>query len=105
VRFANPVHVLNNYYSDIGSYGAASTTGAGVFVEANYFENVKRPTSVQEGSSPEGNIRESGNYLVNSGSIVTRNPGSVAAIPYSYTRENAANVKATVTAGAGVGKI
>ncbi|MEU6037629.1 right-handed parallel beta-helix repeat-containing protein [Actinomadura sp. NPDC047616] len=105
VRFANPVHVLNNYYSNIGSYGAASTMGAGVFVEGNYFENVRRPTSIQEGDSDEGNIREAGNHFVNSGAIVTRNPGSVAAIPYSYTRENAANVKATVTAGAGVGKI
>ncbi|GLW64052.1 pectate lyase [Actinomadura rubrobrunea] len=105
VRFANPVHVLNNYYSDIGSYGVASTMDAGVFVEGNYFENVRRPTSIQEGDSDEGNIREANNLLVNSGSIVTRNPGSVAAIPYSYSAEPASSVKATVTAGAGVGKI
>jgi pectate lyase len=105
VRFANPVHVLNNYYSNIGSYGVASTCGAGVYVERNYFENVGRPTSIQEGSSPEGNIKELNNYLVNSGSVVTRNAGSVAAIPYSYTPEANSTVKATVTAGAGVGKV
>ncbi|GAA3932561.1 pectate lyase [Actinomadura viridis] len=105
VRFANPVHVVNNYYSDIGSYGVASTMNAGVFVEANYFENVDRPTSLQEGDSDEGNIRASGNHLTGSGTLLTRNPGSVAAIPYSYSAETASGVKGTVTGGAGVGKI
>jgi pectate lyase len=105
VRFANPVHVLNNYYANIGSYGAASTCNAGVLVEGNYFENVRRPTSIQEGDSPEGNIRVLNNHLVNSGTPVTRNPGSVAPIPYSYSAESASTVKATVTAGAGVGKV
>jgi pectate lyase len=105
VRFANPVHVLNNYYGNIGSYGVASTENAGVFVEGNYFENVDRPTSLQEGSSDEGNIRTANNHLVGSATPLTRNPGSVAAIPYSYTAEAAQNVKATVTAGAGVGRI
>jgi pectate lyase len=105
VRFANPVHVLNNYYNDIGSYGVASTENAGVYVERNYFENVDRPTSLQEGSSDEGNIKVLNNYLVNSATPVTRNPGSVAAIPYSYTPEANSSVKATVTAGAGVGHI
>ncbi|MFI0445605.1 polysaccharide lyase family 1 protein [Actinomadura sp. 6N118] len=105
VRFANPVHVVNNYYSNIGSYGTASTMGAGVFVDRNYYENVRRPTSIQEGDSDEGNIRESGNHLVGSGAIVTRNPGSVAAVPYSYSGEPGTSVKGTVTAGAGVGKL
>ncbi|WP_225992843.1 hypothetical protein [Actinomadura rudentiformis] len=105
MRFANPVHVVNNYYSNIGSYGTASTMGAGVFVDRNYYENVRRPTSIKEGDSAEGNIRESGNHLVGSGAIVTRNPGSVAAIPYSYSGEPGTSVKATVTAGAGVGKL
>ncbi|WP_245918774.1 pectate lyase family protein [Actinomadura mexicana] len=105
VRFANPVHVLNNYYSGIGSYGVASTENAGVYVERNYFENVARPTSLQEGSSDQGNIKVLNNYLVNSGTPVTRNSGSVAAIPYSYTPEANSTVKATVTAGAGVGHV
>jgi pectate lyase len=45
------------------------------------------------------------NYKVNSGAEEVRNGGSVAAIPYSYTREANSTVKATVTAGAGTGKI
>ncbi|MFD0898883.1 pectate lyase family protein [Actinomadura sediminis] len=105
VRFANPVHVLNNYYRDIGGYGVASTEGAGVLVEANHFENVEEPTSVREGSSGEGNFRILNNRLVGSGRPVDRNPWAVAAIPYRYTPESAASVKATVMAGAGVGKV
>ncbi|MCM4084538.1 pectate lyase family protein [Paractinoplanes hotanensis] len=105
VRFANPVHVLNNYYSNIGSYGVASTENAGVFVERNYFENVKSPTVTQTGDSDPGNIKVLNNYKVNSGAEQVRNGASVAAIPYSYTPEANNTVKATVTAGAGTGKI
>ena len=105
VRFANPVHVLNNYYSNIGSYGVASTENAGVFVERNYFENVANPTVTQTGDSDSGNIKVLNNYKVNSGTEQVRNSASVAAIPYAYTPEAAANVKATVMAGAGTGKL
>ena len=105
VRFANPVHVLNNYYSNIGSYGVASTMNAGVFVERNYFENVSKPTVTQTGDSDPGNIKVLNNYKVNSGTEQVRNGASVAAIPYSYTPEANNTVKATVTAGAGTGKI
>ncbi|GAA0480722.1 hypothetical protein Ade02nite_55770 [Paractinoplanes deccanensis] len=105
VRFGNPVHVLNNYYSNIGSYGVASTENAGVFVERNYFENVGSPTITQTGDSAAGNLKVLNNYRVNSGTEQVRNGASVAAIPYSYTPEANNTVKATVTAGAGTGKI
>ncbi|GAA4610018.1 pectate lyase [Actinoplanes octamycinicus] len=105
VRFANPVHVLNNYYSNIGSYGVASTENAGVFVERNYFENVAKPTVTQTGDSGSGNLKVLNNYRVNSGAEQVRNGASVAAIPYSYTPEANSSVKATVTAGAGTGRI
>ena len=105
VRFGNPVHVLNNYYSNIGSYGVASTENAGVFVERNYFENVSKPTVTQTGDSAAGNLKVLNNHKVNSGTEQVRNGASVAAIPYSYTAEAGDRVKATVTAGAGTGKI
>ncbi|MBB4764841.1 polysaccharide lyase family 1 protein [Amorphoplanes digitatis] len=105
VRFANPVHVLNNYYSNVGSYGVASTENAGVYVERNYFENVANPTVTQTGDSAAGNIKVLNNYKVNSGTEQVRNGASVAAIPYSYTPQANNTVKATVTAGAGTGKI
>ncbi|MFI1988940.1 polysaccharide lyase family 1 protein [Actinoplanes sp. NPDC020271] len=105
VRFANPVHVLNNYYSNIGSYGVASTENAGVYVERNYFENVANPTVTQTGDSASGNLKVLNNYKVNSGTEQVRNGAAVAAIPYSYSPEANSTVKATVTAGAGTGKI
>ncbi|MET8148794.1 right-handed parallel beta-helix repeat-containing protein [Actinoplanes sp. NPDC049668] len=105
VRFGNPVHVLNNYYSNVGSYGVASTENAGVYVERNYFENVANPTVTQTGDSDPGNIKVLNNYKVNSGTEQVRNGASVAAIPYSYTPQANNTVKATVTAGAGTGKI
>jgi pectate lyase len=105
VRFGNPVHVLNNYYSDIGSYGVASTENAGVYIERNYFENTSKPTVTQTGDSAAGNIRLLNNHLVGSGAPASRNPSAVAAIPYSYTPDGAPNVKSVVTAGAGVGKV
>nr|WP_218136410.1 hypothetical protein [Nonomuraea jiangxiensis] len=40
VRFAEPVHVFNNYYRNNALYGVASTENAGVLVEGNYFESV-----------------------------------------------------------------
>ena len=105
VRFGNPVHVLNNYYNDIGSYGVGSAMGAGVYVERNYFENVANPTITTVAESDPGNIKILNNYKVNSGTEQVRNASSVAAIPYAYTAETNSTVKATVKAGAGTGKI
>jgi pectate lyase len=105
VRFGNPVHVYNNYYYNSGTYGVASTCGAGVYLERNYFENTPNPDVDQTGSSPTGNIKVLNNYTVNSGTVVSNNSGSVAAIPYSYTVDANTSVKSIVTAGAGTGKV
>ncbi|MBN1171372.1 MAG: right-handed parallel beta-helix repeat-containing protein [Micromonosporaceae bacterium] len=105
VRFGNPVHVLNNYFSNNGSYGVATTCGAGVYVERNYFENVGKPVIIQTGDSPNGYVKLLNNYKVNSGTEQTNAGANVKAIPYSYTPEANNTVKATVTAGAGVGKL
>ena len=100
VRFGNPVHVFNNYYSDIGSYGVASTENAGVLVERNYFEDVEDPYHLGEASSGPGSLVARDNYKVNSGAGETG--GNVASIPYSYATDAAADVKSVVTSGAGV---
>ncbi len=76
------VHVYNNYYDGVAKYGVGATTGADVFVEANYFRNCKYPmlTSLQGsdvhngvGSSDDtegtfsnedgGSIKAYGNYM------------------------------------------
>jgi pectate lyase len=103
VRFGNPVHVFNNYYDGTSSYGVAATTEAGVLVEGNVFENVARPTTLAQGTSPDGNLLQRDNAFVNSGTPVAN--GSVNPIPYAYTLDKAADVKALVTAGAGTGKL
>ncbi|HEY0000053.1 MAG TPA: pectate lyase, partial [Actinoplanes sp.] len=103
VRFGNPVHVYNNFYGGVTSYGVASTMEAGVLVEGNYFENVAKPTTLAQGTSPNGNLVQRNNYFVNSGTPVTN--GSVNAIPYAYTLDTASTVKSVVTAGAGTGKL
>ncbi|MEU4693674.1 RICIN domain-containing protein [Actinoplanes sp. NPDC023714] len=103
VRFGNPVHVFNNYYDGVTSYGVASTTEAGVLVEGNYFENVARPTTLAQGTSPNGNLVQRNNHFVNSGTPQTN--GSVKAITYAYTLDTASTIKSVVTAGAGTGKL
>lgn len=105
VRFGNPVHVYNNYYYGNSGYGVASTCNAGVYVERNYFENVANTVVTQTGDSPSGNVKLLNNYLVNSGTPASLNPGSVAAIPYTYTVDANSSVKSIVTASAGTGKI
>ncbi|MBF8188184.1 RICIN domain-containing protein [Nonomuraea sp. K274] len=103
VRFGNPVHVYNNFYGNVGSYGVASTEGAGVLVEGNYFENTDDPFHLGEGDSGPGSLVARNNHFVNSGSGETG--GSVGSIPYSYSLDTASNVKSIVTAGAGAGRI
>jgi pectate lyase len=103
VRFGNPVHVYNNYYGNVGSYGVASTEGAGVLVEGNYFENTEDPYHLGEGDSGPGTLVARNNHFVGSGTGQTG--GSVASIPYSYSLDTASNVKSVVTAGAGAGRI
>jgi pectate lyase len=103
VRFGNPVHVYNNYYASVRSYGVASTMEAGVLVEGNYFENTSDPYHLGEGSSPAGSLVARNNHFVNSGS--GNAGGSVRSIPYSYTLDSASTVKSAVSGGAGTGRI
>jgi pectate lyase len=99
VRFGNPVHVFNNLYTNVGSYGVASTQEAGVLVEGNYFENTEDPFHRGEGSSSAGGLLARNNHFVNSGG--GQQGGSVASVPYSYRLDSAAQIKSIVSAGAG----
>jgi pectate lyase len=103
VRFGNPVHVYNNYYRG-NEYGVASTMGAGVLVEGNYFEAVDEPTLVGYAGSADGAVLQRNNYFTGSGTPESGG-GSVSGIPYSYTLDSASSVRASVTAGAGAGRI
>jgi pectate lyase len=104
VRFAEPVHVYNNYYRD-NSYGVASTMDAGVVLEGNYFFSVNNPARV-DFSGDLGRLVERDNVLVDCNHAVeTRGPVVEPRTYYSYTPHRAADVPTVVPAGAGVGKI
>jgi pectate lyase len=104
VRFGNPVHVYNNYYQGVTSYGVASTMEAGVLVEGNYFENTNRACDLGQGDSPAGRLVQRNNTLVNSGACANNGSG-VNGIPYSYSLESAATARTNTMNGAGVGKV
>jgi pectate lyase len=109
VRFGETVHVFNNYYSNVNnnedSYAIASLMDAGTLVEGNVFENVQQACWSASGyaDSDPGRLVARNNSLTNSGPCEVN--GTVAPIPYSYTAENVGTVKASVTAGAGAGRL
>jgi pectate lyase len=99
VRFGETVHVYNNYYYSVSSYGVATTMDAGVLFEGNYLEDTEVPTEVGYADSDPGRIVSRNNHLVDSGT--PDNSGSVDPVPYGYTLDNAQDVKSIVTGGAG----
>jgi pectate lyase len=105
VRFADPLHIYNNYYLHITGYGAASQMNAGLLVENNYFDDVEKPTRNDVGGDP-GRIVARGNINVNTEDpIVVVGTVREARDFYAYTLDPAANVPALVSAGAGTGRI
>jgi pectate lyase len=105
VRFGEPVHIYNNYYLNISGYGVASQMNAGVLVEGNYFDNVEKPTRVDVGGS-SGRVVVRSNILVNSDDpFVAVGTVQEPSQFYSYTLDNAADIPAIVSAGAGTGKL
>ncbi|MEK8104855.1 right-handed parallel beta-helix repeat-containing protein [Micromonospora sp. M12] len=97
------MHVYSNYYLNTGDYGVAATENSGVIVEGNYFENVDDPYHLAEADSGPGRLVARNNCLINTGAGETG--GSVTNPPYPYTITTACDIKAVVTAQAGVGKV
>ena len=105
VRFGEPVHVFNNYYFHNTDVGVACQANGGCMVEGNYFEDVEEPMSIHY-AGPTGRMVERSNVFV--GDTGAPDVGGIVQEPsayYSYTLDTPGNVKAIVTAGAGVGKI
>ena len=72
VRFAEPVHILNNYYRQNSKYGIASAMDAGLFIEGNYFQDVAKSIRTDVGSDDNplfipGRFVEKGNIYERSG--------------------------------------
>ncbi|RBM19739.1 polysaccharide lyase family 1 protein [Streptomyces sp. PT12] len=105
VRFADPVHVLNNYFRGNSLYGVASTEDAGVLLEGNHFEDVPFPAYSGYDESGPGRLVERDNLYVRSGTPETLGTVTEPSTFYAYTVDDPATVPATVTAGAGVGRL
>ncbi len=101
VRFGETVHVFNNYYRDNAEYGVASTMGAGVLVEGNYFENVDNPTHVGYADFDPGRVVADNNVVDGSGEPET--DGDVAPVPYDYSLDAPEEIPSIVAEGAGPG--
>ncbi|KXK59993.1 pectate lyase [Micromonospora rosaria] len=107
IRFAEPVHVYNNYFLGNDLYGVASTENAGVLVEGNYFENVPYPIISASGYADSGPGRavQRHNVFVNSGVPETAGTVVEPSTYYPYRLDPAVTVPALVRAGAGAGTL
>ncbi len=102
VRFADGVHVVNNYYRG-NEYGVAALMDSGVIVDGNVFEDVEHPTFTAYGDSPDpGRLTASGNLLIDSGEISMRGEVDRGSLKYHFETEPAERVRDRVLAGAGV---
>jgi pectate lyase len=105
IRFGEPVHVFNNYYLHNTDIGVACQANAGCVVEGNYFENTEETVS-NHYAGPTGRCVARNNVMVGeSGAADCSGTVQEPSAYYSYTVENPNNVKASVMAGAGVGKV
>jgi len=105
VRFAEPVHVFNNYFKN-NEYGVAALMDSGVLVEGNVFENVEHPTHTHYGDSPDpGRLVERDNLYINSGKPEVRGTVAEPRNAYRYSLEKPADVARSVSQGAGTGKL
>lgn len=63
VRFFD-IHVYNNYYNGVSTYGIGASVNSNIFSENNYFENTAKPMVISmQGNG--GTIKAYGNKLVN----------------------------------------
>ncbi|HEX8327038.1 MAG TPA: carbohydrate-binding protein [Hymenobacter sp.] len=98
VRFGK-VHIVNNYFSSAGNnHCIRAGFEADLRVESNYFENVNNPIDLFENDFTA--VSELNNVFVGTSGGRT-GQGTAFTPPYALTITPAANVKSTVSGGAG----
>jgi pectate lyase len=97
------IHVFNNYLDNNAGYGIASTTEAKVLSEANYFLNVVKPFSIEEGTSPPGYLQSENDHFEGSGTPITNGEAFNPEAYYAYVMTPVLDVPKTVSTYAGVG--
>ncbi|SDM37536.1 pectate lyase [Streptomyces sp. cf386] len=96
-------HFYNNYVSGADT-ACHSRMGAQMLVENNVFRDTKIAVTTNRSSDVDGYANLRGNDLGGAATEVSRT-GTFTTPPYSYTVESASTVVASVTSGAGAGKI
>jgi pectate lyase len=104
VRYGEPVHVFNNFYLNNSGYGVGCYQQAGCVVEGNYFENVATPITIT-GPTEAGCAVERNNIYVRSGAPVVGGAVIEPRTFYGYVLDDAADVRALVAQGVGVGRL
>ncbi|WP_051633816.1 pectate lyase family protein [Bacillus sp. UNC41MFS5] len=104
VRYGE-VHVYNNYYRGNNSlYALGIGVEAKIYSENNYFENIPATYYLDNASQP-GYAKDTGSYFVGTGSSTTWKPSGVTWNPsnhYTYSLDNAIDVKSIVMSKAGI---
>ena len=81
------VHVYNNYYEGVFSYGVGVTTGGSAFVESNYFKNTRYPMFIsRQGSETKEKIylsEENGGIIKSYGNVMVN---QVSWVPYEKNK-------------------
>ncbi|UUU35981.1 polysaccharide lyase family 1 protein [Streptomyces sp. CA-210063] len=96
-------HFYNNYV-DGAETACHSRMGAQMLVENNVFRNTGVAVTTNRSSDVDGYANLRGNDLGGAATEISR-VGSFTTPPYSYTAESASSVVASVTSGAGAGKL
>lgn len=97
-------HAYDNYFHAVADSAVHSRMNAQFLAQNNVFESTKVCLETTGDSDVDGYLNESGNSFGGCTNKITRT-GTMTQAPYSFTLEPASTVKATVTAGAGTGRI
>ncbi|MFJ7214598.1 polysaccharide lyase family 1 protein [Amycolatopsis sp. NPDC098790] len=97
-------HAYDNYFRSVTDSAVHSRMNAQFLAQNNVFESTKVCLETTGDSDVDGYLNESGNSFGGCTNKITRT-GSLTQAPYSFTLEPTSTVKATVTAGAGTGRI
>ncbi|MDG9720982.1 polysaccharide lyase family 1 protein [Streptomyces sp. DH24] len=96
-------HFYNNYVSGADT-ACHSRMGAQMLVENNVFRSTKIAVTTNRSSDVDGYANLRGNDLGGAATEISR-VGTFTTPPYGYTAEPASSVVASVTSGAGAGKL
>jgi pectate lyase len=108
-RFGH-VHLFNNHYDTVETYGIASVMDATLLIEGNVFDGVKEPIVTHlDGTDVDGTVADVRNLYdpTSTGPNVITTPPNTWKPPYNYLDavDSTESVRVVVDSCAGVGKV